>query len=143
MRDTGRGRETGSLQEPDAGLDPRTLGSCPEPKADAQPLSHPGAPESSILNTSCMQGTVEPPPLLRGRQVSEPEGGEPPRCGMDPPSLQVPSGWGSSFSAGKTMALTMQTPGLPLVYLLHNYATSNRQTMRSLSRPSTKLHRSI
>ena len=30
---------------PDAGLDPRTLGSCPEPKADTQPLSHPGAPE--------------------------------------------------------------------------------------------------
>ena len=26
--------------EPDAGLDPRTLGSWPEPKADAQPLSH-------------------------------------------------------------------------------------------------------
>ena len=25
------------------GLDPRTLGSRPEPKADAQPLSHPGA----------------------------------------------------------------------------------------------------
>ena len=30
--------------EPDAGLHPRTLGSQPEPKADAQPLSHPGAP---------------------------------------------------------------------------------------------------
>ena len=25
------------------GLDPRNPGSCPEPKADAQPLSHPGA----------------------------------------------------------------------------------------------------
>ena len=25
------------------GLDPRTPRSCPEPKADAQPLSHPGA----------------------------------------------------------------------------------------------------
>ena len=31
-------------REPDAGLDPRTPGSCPEPKADAQPLSHPDAP---------------------------------------------------------------------------------------------------
>ena len=31
-------------REPDAGLDPRTPGSCPEPKADAQLLSHPGAP---------------------------------------------------------------------------------------------------
>ena len=32
--------------EPDAGLDPRTPGSQPEPKADAQTLSHPGAPEA-------------------------------------------------------------------------------------------------
>ena len=30
--------EAGSLQ----GLDPWTPGSCPEPKADAQSLSHPG-----------------------------------------------------------------------------------------------------
>ena len=30
--------------EPDAGLNPRTLGSPPEPKEDAQPLSHPGIP---------------------------------------------------------------------------------------------------
>ena len=30
--------------EPDAGLDPRTPGSHPEPKAAVQPLSHPGAP---------------------------------------------------------------------------------------------------
>ena len=27
--------------EPDAGLEPRTPRSCPELKADAQPLSHP------------------------------------------------------------------------------------------------------
>ena len=31
-------------REPDVGLDPMTLESCPEPKADAQPLSHPGVP---------------------------------------------------------------------------------------------------
>ena len=30
--------------EPDAGFHPRTWGSCPEPKADAQPLSYPGTP---------------------------------------------------------------------------------------------------
>ena len=30
-------------REPDVGLDPRTLGSSPEPKVD-KPLSHPGAP---------------------------------------------------------------------------------------------------
>ena len=31
-------------REPDVGLDPGTAGSRPEPKADAQPLTHPGAP---------------------------------------------------------------------------------------------------
>ena len=55
MRDTWREAETqaegetGSLHDPDAGLDSRTLGSCPEPKADAQPLSHPDAPVEVIL----------------------------------------------------------------------------------------------
>ena len=29
-------------REPNVGLDPRIPGSCPELKADAQPLSHPG-----------------------------------------------------------------------------------------------------
>ena len=31
------------------GLDSRTLGSLPEPKADAQPLSHPGAPDLTFI----------------------------------------------------------------------------------------------
>ena len=49
MRDTQRGTEiqaegeAGSCREPNEGLDPRTPGSQPEPKADTQPLSHPGA----------------------------------------------------------------------------------------------------
>ena len=30
-------------REPNVGLDPGTPGSRPEPKADVQPLSHPGA----------------------------------------------------------------------------------------------------
>ena len=30
-------------REPDVGFDPRTLGSHPEPKAEAQPLRHPGS----------------------------------------------------------------------------------------------------
>ena len=53
MRDTkrergrDRQREKQALcREPDVGLDPRTPGSRPEPKADAQPLSQPGAPIS-------------------------------------------------------------------------------------------------
>ena len=32
------------------GLDPRTPGSCPELKADTQPLSHPGTPTVMCLN---------------------------------------------------------------------------------------------
>ena len=42
-------REAGSLEEPDAGLDPRTPGSHPELKADVQPLSHPGVPDFLML----------------------------------------------------------------------------------------------
>ena len=41
-RDIGRekGEKQASWVEPNAGLDPRTPGSCPELKADTQPLSH-------------------------------------------------------------------------------------------------------
>ena len=39
-RQTDRGRS----REPNVGLDPRTVESQLEPKADAQPLSHPGIP---------------------------------------------------------------------------------------------------
>ena len=49
MRDTEREAETQvekqtPCKEPEVGLDPRNLGSGPEPKADAQPLSHPSIP---------------------------------------------------------------------------------------------------
>ena len=37
-------------REPDVGLDPRTPGSRPEPKADAQPLSHPAIPIMGIIH---------------------------------------------------------------------------------------------
>ena len=54
MRDTERQRHRGRekqapCREPDVGLDPRTLGSQPEPKADAQPLSHPGVPRGMAI----------------------------------------------------------------------------------------------
>ena len=53
MRDTERQRhrqmeKQAPCGEPDVGLDPATLGSHPEPKAGAQPLSHPGALATSI-----------------------------------------------------------------------------------------------
>ena len=49
MFNRGRDRERGRKKqapywEPDAGLHPRTPGSQPGPKTDAQPLSYPGAP---------------------------------------------------------------------------------------------------
>ena len=51
MRDTQRERQRhrqrerlALFREPDVGLDPRTPGSCPRPKAGAKPLTHPGIP---------------------------------------------------------------------------------------------------
>ena len=49
MRDRERQRhrqweKQAPCREPDAGLDPETPGSRPEPKADAQQLSHTGVP---------------------------------------------------------------------------------------------------
>ena len=55
MRDTEREvepqaeAEAGSLQGPDAGLNPRTPGSRPEPNTDTQPLSHPSAPQILLV----------------------------------------------------------------------------------------------
>ena len=40
------------------GLNPRTLGSGPEPKPDAQPLSHPGTPKLLSSYTSELQSVV-------------------------------------------------------------------------------------
>ena len=45
QRQRHRQREKQALcREPNVGFDPRTPGSHPEPKADAQPLGHPGVP---------------------------------------------------------------------------------------------------
>ena len=41
--------EAGFPGEPDAGLPPRTPGSCPELKADIEPPSHLGIPKSKFL----------------------------------------------------------------------------------------------
>ena len=48
-RDIGRGRSRFHAGSPKQLLNPRTPGSRPEPKADAQPLSHPGAPPINKL----------------------------------------------------------------------------------------------
>ena len=51
MRNTQREAEgeKAPCSECDVGLDPGATGSCPEPKADAQPLSHPRIPECSYF----------------------------------------------------------------------------------------------
>ena len=55
MKDTEREAETraegeaGSMQGARRGTRSRILGPRPEPKADAQPLSHPGAPPAFFL----------------------------------------------------------------------------------------------
>ena len=56
MRDTERGIDPGRgrkkqapCREPEVGLDPGTPGPWPEPKADGQPLSPPGAPMFQLL----------------------------------------------------------------------------------------------
>ena len=41
-------------RELDVRLDPRIPGSQPEPKADAQPLSYPGAPPFLVSVPSCL-----------------------------------------------------------------------------------------
>ena len=59
MRDSERERERqrhrqrekrAPCKDPDAGFDPRTPGSCPGQKADAQPLSDPGVPPSTFYD---------------------------------------------------------------------------------------------
>ena len=55
MGDTEREAETR-----DARLNPRTLRSQSEPKAEAQPLSHPGAPASVFKQNSDMKKMVTP-----------------------------------------------------------------------------------
>ena len=42
--ETGQREKQAPFTKPDVGFDPRSLGSRPEPKADTQPLSHPGVP---------------------------------------------------------------------------------------------------
>ena len=57
MRDRERERQKhkqGPYKEPDVGLEPRTPGSHPEPKAGAQPLSH-QASLSMGLSSSCFK----------------------------------------------------------------------------------------
>ena len=48
-----------SCEEPNEELHHRTPGSCPELKADAQPLSHPGIPPYTKNNLKCIKDLNE------------------------------------------------------------------------------------
>ena len=53
MKDRERERQRekqAPCRKPDVGLDPGTTGSRPEPKADTQPLSHPGVLKTFKIN---------------------------------------------------------------------------------------------
>ena len=51
------------------GLDPRTPESWPEPKVDAQSLSHPGVPEKQILKQSSKN--KKPKPKAKKKKKNE------------------------------------------------------------------------
>ena len=55
-------------REPDAGLDPRTPGSRPGPKAGAKPLSHPGIP--IVLNQDICTGRLELPSVAKLQSIN-------------------------------------------------------------------------
>ena len=67
--------EAGSLR-PDVGLDPKTPGSCPRPKADAQPLSDPGVPSFCFQEPEPLRkfGEVPPRKASRERELSQRKG---------------------------------------------------------------------
>ena len=51
--------EAGSMhREPDVGFDPGSPGSCPGPKAGAEPLHHPGIPHFILITP--YEGTLIP-----------------------------------------------------------------------------------
>ena len=80
-RDTGRGRSRLHAGNQMQGLNPRTPGSHPEPKADAQPLSDPGVPlKKSVYPVWCSNS--KPPD-----QESQALPTEPVRCPGSKPLL--------------------------------------------------------
>ena len=75
MRDTETEaeEEAGPCGEPHAGLDPRTAGSQPGPKAGAQPLSHLGVPGDAFLaSTWVMLLLLVSGPHLRSKAMNSP-----------------------------------------------------------------------
>ena len=58
MRDTEAEGEASSLRQPNVGLDLGTLGPCPEPKADAQPLSHASVPWLTLKGRFLLKQTT-------------------------------------------------------------------------------------
>ena len=59
----------GSYRKPNVGLDPRTPGSCLEPTADVEPLSHPGGPGVSVRAVLHTQGLSDIGSLLQNEPL--------------------------------------------------------------------------
>ena len=70
MTERGRGQrhrqreKQAPCREPDVGLDPRTPGSRPGPKAGANPLSPPGIPCFYIFDLAILLVEIQPAELL-------------------------------------------------------------------------------
>ena len=61
--------EAGSMhREPDVGLDPRSPGSRPGPKAGAKPLRHPGIP-SLLASKGCLHSLSVAPSTFKSARV--------------------------------------------------------------------------
>ena len=65
MRDTEREWQRHRLKEkqapckePDVGLEPENPGSCPDPKAEAQTLSHSGIPRFVVIIMLCITSSI-------------------------------------------------------------------------------------
>ena len=90
MRYRQRGEQAPS-GEPNAGLDPRTPGSHPGPKADTQPLSHPGVPGGVWYSRSLVLHGIQPLHLLRDLSVCYLVSSSPCRPAVTPSFQSLPS----------------------------------------------------
>ena len=105
--------EQASCRDPDVGLDPRTPGSHPGPKADALPLSHPGVPRVSNSFRARLPGPRAIPAHL-GKEVRAGPAGLPPlRClGDQVRPAAVEAGSGLADRSGAFLQVGCRAPGL-------------------------------
>ena len=96
-------------KESDVGLDPRIPGSCPEPKADVQPLSHPGNPYSPTLLNAYFTPLLSPHILCIASLLSSADG----LTDSFPEKSETIGRNALPFPTTMPMHLLAQLPGLP------------------------------